>query len=55
MARLGNRAPEFLLNRFWGLERSLDIRDADYMIQRRLTENNFLGQEPPRLGTVAGA
>src|SRR5438045_3430379 len=47
-----SRARAFLLNRFWVLERSVDIQGADYLIQRRLTEANFLDQDPPRLGIV---
>ena len=46
------RAKALLLERFWVLERSVDIQGADYLIQRRLTENNFLDKEPPKLGVV---
>jgi hypothetical protein len=46
------RARSFLLERFWVLERSIDKDGADYLIQRRLTEDNFLSREPPRLGVV---
>ena len=47
-----SRARAFLLDRFWVLERSVDIHGADYLIQRRLTEKNFLDRVPPRLGIV---
>lgn len=46
------RARSFLLERFWVLERSIDKDGADYLIQRRLTEDNFLSRDPPRLGVV---
>lgn len=46
------RAKAFLLERFWVLERSVDIQGADYLIQRQLTEDNFLKDEPPKLGVV---
>lgn len=47
-----SRAKAFLLDRFWVLERSVDIHGADYLIQRRITEANFLDRDPPRLGIV---
>jgi hypothetical protein len=47
-----SRARAFLLDRFWVLERSVDIHGADYLIQRRLTQANFLDRDPPRLGIV---
>lgn len=46
------RARAFLMERFWVLERSVDVDGADYLIQRRLTGRNFLDREPPRLGVV---
>jgi hypothetical protein len=46
------RARAFLMERFWVLERSVDVEGADYLIQRRLTATNFLDAEPPRLGVV---
>ncbi len=46
------RARAFLMDRFWVLERSVDIEGADYLIQRRLIPSNFLDPEPPRLGVV---
>lgn len=45
-------ARAFLMERFWVLERSVDVEGADYLIQRRLTGKNFLDREPPRLGVV---
>jgi hypothetical protein len=47
-----SRARAFLLDRFWVLERSVDIHGADYLIQRRLTQANFLDTDPPRLGII---
>ncbi|MCU1250871.1 MAG: hypothetical protein JWQ49_3900 [Edaphobacter sp.] len=47
-----SRARAFLLDRFWVLERSVDIHGADYLIQRRLTQTNFLDRDPPRLGII---
>lgn len=47
-----SRARAFLLDRFWVLERSVDIHGADYLIQRRITETNFLDRDAPRLGIV---
>lgn len=46
------RAKAFLLERFWVLERSVDIQGADYLIQRRITSLNFMDKEPPKLGVV---
>ncbi|WP_124582891.1 hypothetical protein [Pedobacter sp. KBW06] len=46
------RARAFLMNRFWILERSIDINGADFLIQRRLTNSNFLDDKAPRLGVV---
>jgi len=46
------RARAFLMDRFWVLERSVDVEGADYLIQQRLTRSNFLDSEPPRLGVV---
>lgn len=47
-----SRARAFLLDRFWVLERSVDVHGADYLIQRRLTHANFLDTDPPRLGII---
>lgn len=46
------RAKAFLLDRFWVLERSVDIDGADFIIQRRLTGRNLLDREAPRLGVI---
>lgn len=46
------RAKAFLLERFWVLERSVDIQGADYLIQRRITDRNFMDRSPPKLGVV---
>ncbi|WP_066400329.1 hypothetical protein [Neobacillus mesonae] len=47
-----SRTKEFLIDRFWILERSVDIEGADFIIQRRLTQKNMLDFEPTRLGFV---
>lgn len=46
------RTKSFLIDRFWILERSVDIHGADFLIQRRLHERNILDIEPPRFGVV---
>lgn len=46
------RAKAFLMDRFWVLERSVDVEGADYLVQRRLTQQNFMDRDPPRLGVV---
>ncbi len=46
------RTRAFLLERFWILERSVDIEGADFIIQRRLTSRSLLDRVPPRLGFV---
>ncbi len=46
------RTRAFLLDRFWILERSVDIEGADLIIQRRLTGRSLLDPHPPRLGFV---
>ena len=46
------RTRAFLLDRFWVLERSVDIEGADLFIQRRLTQRNLLDRQPLRLGIV---
>lgn len=46
------RAKLFLLDRFWVLERSVDIEGADFIIQRRITSKNLLDRQAPRLGVV---
>ncbi|WP_455920195.1 hypothetical protein [Priestia megaterium] len=46
------RTKAFLIDRFWILERSIDIQGADYIIQRKLSEKNILDKIPPRFGVV---
>lgn len=46
------RTRSFLLDRFWILERSIDIHGADFIIQRRLTNRNILDRHAPKLGVV---
>lgn len=46
------RTRAFLLDRFWILERSIDIHGADFIIQRRLTNRNILDRNAPKLGVV---
>ena len=46
------RARSFLLERFWILERSIDVDGIDFIIQRRITERNIGDREPPRYGKV---
>lgn len=46
------RAKAFLMNRFWVLERSVDINGADYLIQRRITRQNNYNNTAPCLGIV---
>lgn len=45
-------AREFLIDRFWILERSVDIHGADLIIQRRLSSQNILDKNPPRFGVI---
>jgi len=44
------RARAFLLNRFWVLERSVDVYGADFLIQRRLSDRNWGDRQ--RLGVI---
>ena len=46
------RSKAFLLDRFWVLERSVDIDGADFIIQRRLTKRNLLDPNAPKLGII---
>lgn len=46
------RSKSFLLDRFWILERSVDIHGADFIIQRRLTNENILDRNAPRFGVI---
>ncbi|AUD04011.1 hypothetical protein [Spirosoma pollinicola] len=45
-------AREFLIDRFWILERSVDIHGADLIIQRRLSSQNILDKNPPKFGVI---
>ena len=47
-----SRARCFLIDRFWILERSVDIHGADILIQRRITSENILDPSPPRFGVT---
>ncbi|MGM1019248.1 MAG: hypothetical protein ACQEXV_01540 [Bacillota bacterium] len=46
------RTKAFLMERFWILERSVDIQGADFIIQRRLTSENILDKNPPKFGII---
>ncbi|MDD2054383.1 hypothetical protein NPS46_17705 [Pseudomonas putida] len=46
------RARAFLLDRFWVLERSVDIEGADLIIQRRLMGRSLFDRRAPALGVV---
>ena len=46
------RTRSFLIDRFWVLERSVDMEGADLVIQRRLTGRSLFDRNPPRLGRV---
>jgi len=46
------RTKAFLMERFWILERSIDVDGADFIIQRRLSSKTLLDKRPPRLGFV---
>lgn len=46
------RTRAFLIDRFWILERSVDIDGADFIIQRRMFYKNLLDKKPPILGVV---
>lgn len=46
------RARAFLVDRFWILERSVDIHGIDFIIQRRLHAREILDANPPRFGVV---
>ncbi len=46
------RTRAFLIDRFWILERSVDINGADFVIQRRMTSKNLLDQRAPCFGVV---
>jgi hypothetical protein len=46
------RTKAFLLDRFWVLERSVDIDGADFLIQLRSPFTRFTDASPPRVGIV---
>lgn len=46
------RAKSLLLERFWVLERSVDVHGADFLIQRRLLGNHLFDRNAPILGRV---
>ena len=46
------RTKAFLVDRFWVLERSVDIDGADYLIQPRVLTSRFTDRKPPNIGVV---
>jgi len=46
------RTKAFLANRFWVLERSVDVQGADFLIQRNVLNQSVLDQHPPRFGII---
>lgn len=46
------RAKAFLMNRFWVLERSVDVHGADFIIQLNSLRVNLLDSKPPRFGVI---
>ena len=46
------RTKAFLLDRFWVLERSVDIDGADFLIQPRILSERFTDRTAPRIGIV---
>lgn len=46
------RTRAMLINRFWILERSVDIEGADFLIQRKIWGRNLLDERAPCLGYV---
>lgn len=46
------RAKAFLMDRFWVLERSVDVQGADLLIQRNTLLHSVLDPRPPRLGVI---
>ena len=46
------RTRAFLADRFWVLERSVDVNGADFLVQRRAVDHRFTDKVPPRLGVV---
>lgn len=47
-----SRTKSFLMDRFWILERSVDIEGADFIIQRKLQGHSILDNKPPRFGII---
>jgi hypothetical protein len=46
------RTKAFLMDRFWVLDRSVDIESADFLVQRRITGKHILDENAPRFGVV---
>ncbi len=46
------RSKAFLIDRFWVLERNVDIDGADFLVQRRALTQRFTDRTPPRIGIV---
>lgn len=46
------RTKAFLLDRFWVLERSVDIEGADFLIQRKIFRDELYSDTPPVLGII---
>ena len=46
------RTRALLMNKFWILERNIDIEGADFIIQRKILGENFLDRQAPRLGYI---
>ncbi|MGE4057371.1 MAG: hypothetical protein AB7E69_00815 [Sphingomonadales bacterium] len=46
------RTKAFLLDRFWVLERSVDIDGADFLVQPRALGSRFTDRSPPKVGVV---
>ncbi|TRD11038.1 hypothetical protein FGU71_03680 [Erythrobacter insulae] len=46
------RTKAFLLDRFWVLERSVDIDGADFLVQPRSLGSRFTDRTPPNIGVV---
>ena len=46
------RSKAFLIDRFWVLERNVDIDGADFLVQRRALAQRFTDRTPPRIGIV---
>lgn len=47
-----SRTKSFLLDRFWVLERSVDIEGADFLIQRKLFRDELFNKTPSVLGII---